>query len=78
MSNLKNLNLSDNKIEIVVDSNFKGLSELETLILSGNSISSFVSASFEHLTNLRHLDLARNRATKVNSWIKSKIHCIKS
>lgn len=58
---MRSLDLSNNKINFLHDSNFNGLKHLVRLDLSDNQIAATPSAPFLHLASLKSLSLARNR-----------------
>jgi Leucine-rich repeat (LRR) protein len=57
---LTELDLSNNNISIIKESNFGGISSLEQLYLSYNRISEVLANAFSSLTKLHHLDLSNN------------------
>ncbi|KAG6459281.1 hypothetical protein O3G_MSEX011303 [Manduca sexta] len=60
LTNLTNLNLHNNQIDVLEDYAFKHLANLTSLDLSHNEIVAVSGASLAQLTNLIHLDLSHN------------------
>eukprot|EP00058_Branchiostoma_floridae_P005217 XP_002590705.1 hypothetical protein BRAFLDRAFT_89511 [Branchiostoma floridae] len=67
---LEHLDLSYNKISIVMQSAFRGLSRLRFLDLSYNQIQKLTEKTFEGLGNLTHLNLAANRIAVIGDAFK--------
>lgn len=59
-TNLKNLNLSFNRLRKISKKTFYNLINIENLILSYNNISEIENDTFTFLPNLQHLDLSYN------------------
>ena len=60
MSSLKHLDLSYNKVDVLVASTFQGLTQLETIDISNNKLAAIPPNIFEFTPNLRTLILANN------------------
>ncbi|XP_041371298.1 slit homolog 2 protein-like [Gigantopelta aegis] len=60
-SDVRLLNLSNNRISNVDYHTFYTMNKLKTLDLSNNMIKTFHGDTFKHLSNLTHLDLSRNK-----------------
>ena len=71
LSNLEQLDLSQNKLKELRQDMWNGLESLNILWLNGNNIRNLPSAGFRSLTNLKDLYLFENKITDVNSdiWI---------
>lgn len=67
LSNLKELLLKGNKIEILVKGAFNGLDSLQKLDLSDNQINTIEINTFPKMLHLEELDLSFNRLNKIYS-----------
>jgi uncharacterized protein YktA (UPF0223 family) len=70
LGNLQELNLSNNKINVVTNNMFNSLVNLEVLNLSNNRIKIIVNSMFSSLVNLEILNLSNNQILIIakNSW----------
>jgi Leucine-rich repeat (LRR) protein len=66
---LKELNMSNNNIEIIPNNSFIYLKELVVLDLSKNKITNLSSTSFYGLKKLHELDLGGNQITEIQDWL---------
>ncbi|XP_078596063.1 leucine-rich repeat-containing protein 4B-like [Branchiostoma floridae x Branchiostoma japonicum] len=78
LHDLKNLDLSANKIRNIADDTFVGLLRLETLNLSANMLTSVSSSLFTGLRNLRTLLLSKNPIVCIGKEAFSPIPFLRS
>lgn len=68
---LEKLDLSGNKISLIGNNSFVGLTLLEELSMDNNHLSEIKDGDFRGLPNLKTLNLANNKISKINKYVYS-------